>query len=50
MHMIHKQPLTYEYDYTGNFDTPFRPPPEVVAYLNTDSIPIGMKTHMIKTS
>ena len=32
MHMIQKQLATYEYDYTDNFDTQFRPLPEVVAY------------------
>ena len=32
MHMIHKTLPTYEYDYTDNFDTQFRPLPEVVAY------------------
>ena len=32
MHIIHKTLTTYEYDYTGNFDTHFRPLPEVVAY------------------
>ena len=32
MHMIHKTFPTYEYDYTDNFDTQFRPLPEVVAY------------------
>ena len=32
MHMIHKTLPTYEYDYTGNFDTQFRPLPVVVAY------------------
>ena len=32
MHMIHKTFLTYEYDYTDNFDTQYRPLPEVVAY------------------
>ena len=30
--MIHKTLPTYEYDYTDNFDTHFRPLPEVVAY------------------
>ena len=32
MHIIHKILPTYEYDYTDNFDTHFRPLPEVVAY------------------
>ena len=32
MHIIHKNFPTYEYDYTDNFDTQFRPLPEVVAY------------------
>ena len=32
MHIIHKRFPTYEYDYTDNFDTYFRPLPEVVAY------------------
>ena len=32
MHIIQKIFPTYEYDYTDNFDTHFRPPPEVVAY------------------
>ena len=32
MHIIHKTVPTYEYDYTDNFDTHFRPLPEVVAY------------------
>ena len=32
MHMIQKTFPTYEYDYTDNFDTQFRPLPEVVAY------------------
>ena len=32
MHMIHKTLSTYEYDYTDNFDTQFRPLPEVVLY------------------
>ena len=32
MHMIHKTLSTYDYDYTDNFDTQFRPLPEVVAY------------------
>ena len=32
MHVIHKTFPTYEYDYTDNFDTQFRPVPEVVAY------------------
>ena len=32
MHIIHKTLPTYEYDYTDNFDTHFRPLPEVVAY------------------
>ena len=32
MHFIHKRLPTYEYDYTDNFDTHFRPLPEVVAY------------------
>ena len=33
MHKIHKTLPTYEYDYTDNFETQFRPlPPEVVAY------------------
>ena len=30
--MIHKTLPKYEYDYTVNFDTQFRPLPEVVAY------------------
>ena len=32
MHVILKTLPTYEYDYTDNFDTHFRPLPEVVAY------------------
>ena len=32
MHIIHKIFPTYEYDYTDNFDTQFRPLPEGVAY------------------
>ena len=32
MHMIHKTHPTYEYDYTDNFETQFRPLPEAVAY------------------
>ena len=32
MHKIHKIFLTYEYNYTDNFDTQFRSLPEVVAY------------------
>ena len=32
MHIIHKIFPTYEYDYTDNFDTQFRPLPEAVAY------------------
>ena len=32
MHMIHKTFSTHNYDYTHNFDTQFRPLPEVVAY------------------
>ena len=32
MHIIHKIFRTYEYVYTDNFDTQFRPLPEVVAY------------------
>ena len=32
MHIIHKTLPTYEYDYTDNFNTHFRPLPEVVAY------------------
>ena len=32
MHIIQKTLPTYEYDYTDNFDTHFRPLPEVVAY------------------
>ena len=32
MHMIHKILPIYEHDYTENFDTQFRPIPEVVAY------------------
>ena len=32
MHINHKTFPTYEYDYTDNFDTQFRPLPEVVAY------------------
>ena len=32
MHIIHKIFPTYEYDYTDNFDTQFRPLLEVVAY------------------
>ena len=32
MQIIHKTLPTYEYDYTDNFDTHFRPLPEVVAY------------------
>ena len=31
-HIIHKIFPTYKYDYTDNFDTHFRPLPEVVAY------------------
>ena len=32
MHIIHKLFPTYEYDYTDNFDTQFRPLPEVLAH------------------
>ena len=32
MHMIQKTQLTHKHDYTEDFDTPFRPLPEVVAY------------------
>ena len=32
MHIIHKIFPTYKYDYTDNFETQFRPLPEVVAY------------------
>ena len=32
MHMIHKTLPTNKYDYKDNFDTQFRPLPEVVAY------------------
>ena len=32
MHIIHKTLPTYDNDYTDNFDTHFRPLPEVVAY------------------
>ena len=32
MHIIHKIFPTYEYDCTDNFDTQFRPLPEVAAY------------------
>ena len=32
MHIIHKIFPTYEYDYKDNFETQFRPLPEVVAY------------------
>ena len=32
MHIIHKTHPTYAYDYTDNFETQFRPLPEVVAY------------------
>ena len=32
MHIIHKTFPTYEYDYTDNFDTYFRPLPDVVPY------------------
>ena len=32
MHLIHKTLPTYDYHYTDNFDTQFRPLPEVVAY------------------
>ena len=32
MHIIHETLPTYKYDYTDNFDTHFRPLPEVVAY------------------
>ena len=32
MHIIHKIFPTYEYDYTDNFHTQFRPLPEVVVY------------------
>ena len=32
MHTIHKIFPTYKYDYTDNFETQFRPLPEVVAY------------------
>ena len=31
MHMIHKTLPTKKYDYTNNFDTQFRPLPEVVS-------------------
>ena len=33
MHIIHKTLPTYEYGYTDNFDTQFRPLPEVLAYV-----------------
>ena len=32
MHIIHKTLPTYQYEYTDNFHTQFRPLPEVVAY------------------
>ena len=32
MHMTHETLSTYNYDYTHNFDTQFRPLPEIVAY------------------
>ena len=32
MHKIHKTLSIYEYDYTNNFETQFRPLPEVVVY------------------
>ena len=32
MHMIYKTLRTYEHDYTEDFDTQFRPLPEIVAY------------------
>ena len=32
MHKIHRTLPTHKYDYTNNFETQFRPPPEVVAY------------------
>ena len=32
MHMIQKTLRTYKYDYTDNFETHFRPLPEVIAY------------------
>ena len=32
IHIIHKTLPTYEYGYTDNFDTQFRPLPEVAAY------------------
>ena len=32
MHMIHETLSTYEYDYTDNFKTQFRPLPELLAY------------------
>ena len=32
VHINHKIFPTYEYDYTDNFETQFRPLPEVVAY------------------
>ena len=53
MHIIHKIFPTYEYDYTDNFDTQFRPLPEVVAYdayFVDPQYGIGMKNYMPKTS
>ena len=56
MHIIHKTFPTYEYDYTDNFDTYFRPLPEVVAYdpyfvdPQYGFAPIGMKKYMIRTN
>ena len=32
IHIIHRTPPAYEYDYTDNFNTQFRSLPEVVAY------------------
>ena len=32
MHMIHKTLPTYEFDYTDNFETQFRPLTELVAH------------------
>ena len=46
MHMIHKTLPTYKYDYTDNFDTEFRPLPEVVAYDTYSVDPqYGLDTH-----
>ena len=56
MHMIHKTLPRYEYDYTHNFQTQFRPLPEslhtthISLTPNTDLTPFGKKTYMIRTN